>query len=57
MHAEVLAKVADSHRAVIELLLMWLEVEARRDPRSCRRRPRQQKLWRACSCSSTSLLL
>ena len=57
MPAEVLAKMARSRWVVIELLLTWLEVEARHGPRSCRRHPRQQKLWRARSCSSTSLLL
>ena len=57
MHAEVLAKMAYSRRAMIELLLTWLEVGARHGPRSFRRHPRQQKLWRARSCSSTSLLL
>ena len=57
MPAEVLAKMARSRWAVIELLLTWLEVGARHGPRSFRRHPRQQKLWRARSCSSTSLLL
>ena len=57
MHAEALAKMAHSRKAVIELLLTWLEVGARHGPRSFRRHPRQQKLWRARSCSSTSLLL
>ena len=57
MPAEVLARMARSRWAVIELLLTWLEVEARHGPRSFRHYPRQQKLWRACSCSSTSLLL
>ena len=57
MHAEVLAKMAYSRKAVIELLLTWLEVGARHGPCSFRRHPRQQKLWRARSCSSTSLLL
>ena len=57
MPAEVLAKMARSRWAVIELLLTWLEVEARHGPRSFRHHPRQQKLWRARSCSSTSLLL
>ena len=57
MPTEVLAKMARSRWIVTELLLTWLEVEARHGPRSCRRHPRQQKLWRARSCSSTSLLL
>ena len=47
MPTEVLAKMARSRWAVIELLLMWLEVEARHGPRSCHHHPRQQKPWRA----------
>ena len=57
MPAEVLAKMARSRWVVVELLITWLEVEARHGPRSCRHHPRQRKLWRARSCSSTSLLL
>ena len=57
MHAEVLAKMAYSRKAMIELLLMWLGVGARHGPRSFCRRPHRRKLWRARSCSSTSLLL
>ena len=57
MHVKALGKMAHSCKAVIELLLTWLEVGARHGPRSSRRHPRQQKLWRAPSCSSTSLLL
>ena len=57
MPAEVLAKMARGRWIVTELLLTWLEVEVRRDPRSCRRHPHQRELWRAHSCSSTSLLL
>ena len=57
MHTETLAKMAHGCQAVIELLLTWLGVGARHGPRSFRRHPRQQKLWRARSCSSTSLLL
>ena len=57
MPVEVLAKMARNRWAVIELLLTWLEVGARHSPHSFRRHPRQQKLWRARSCSSTSLLL
>ena len=57
MPAEVLAKMARSRWIVTELLLTWLEVEARHGPRSFRCHPRQQMPWRACSCSSTSLLL
>ena len=56
MPTEVLAKMARSHWAVIELLLTWLELGAHHGPRSFRHHPRQQKLWRACSYSSTSLL-
>ena len=41
MPDEVLAKMARSHWAVIELLLTWLEVEARHGPRSRRHHPRQ----------------
>ena len=47
MHAEALAKMAHSRKAVIELLLTWLEVGARHGPCSFRRHPHQQKLWRA----------
>ena len=43
MRAEVLAEVADGRRAVMELVLMQLEVEAHHGPRSCRHRLRQQK--------------
>ena len=57
MPAEVLAKMARNHWVVTELLLTRLEVEARRDPRSYRRRPHQQKLWRARSGFSIFLLL
>ena len=57
MLAEVLAKMAYHCKAVVELLLTWLEVEARHGPCSFRRRPHQQKLWRARNCSSTFLLL
>ena len=57
MHAEVLAKMADNRRAVMELLLTWLEVGARDGPHSFRHPPRQQKLWCARSCSSIFLLL
>ena len=42
--ADVLVKMARNHWAVIELLLTWLEVEARHGPRSSCRHPRQQKL-------------
>ena len=47
MHAEALAKMARSRKAVMELLLTWLRVGARHGPPSFRRHPRQQKLWRA----------
>jgi hypothetical protein len=57
MPTEALAKMACSHGAVMGLLLTWLGVGAHHGPRSFHRRPRRQKLWRACSCSSTSLLL
>ena len=57
MRAEALAKMVRSRKAVIELLLTWLEVGARHGPCRFRRRPRQQKLWRERSCSSTFLLL
>ena len=40
MHAEVLAKMAYSRKAVTELLLTWLEAGARHGPHSFRRRPR-----------------
>ena len=43
MHAEVLAEVADSRGAVMELLLTWLEVEAHRGPHSFLCCPHQQK--------------
>src|SRR4051812_21652659 len=42
---------------MIELLLTWSEVEARRDPCRFRYRQRQQRPWRARSCSSTFLPL
>jgi len=57
MHAEALVIMVHSRKTVIEVLLMWLAVGARHGPRSYRRHPRQQKLWRARSCSSTFLLL
>ena len=57
MHAETLAKTAHYRQAVIEILLTWLGVGAHHGPRSFRRDPRQQQLWRARSCSSTFLLL
>ena len=41
LRAEMLVKMARSRWVVTELLLTWLEVEARRDPRSCRPRPCQ----------------
>ena len=37
--AEALVKMARSRWVVVELLLTWLEVEARDGPRSCRRHP------------------
>ena len=40
MPAEVLAKMVRNHWVVIELLLMWLEVEARHGPHSCCCHPR-----------------
>ena len=46
MHAEALAKMAHSRKAVIELLLTWLEVGARHGPRSFR-----------CHLARTQLLL
>ena len=57
MPTKVLEKMLRSRRAVIELLLMWLEVGARHGPCNFRRRPRQQKLWHARNCSSIFLLL
>src|SRR3954468_18665859 len=42
---------------VIELLLTWSEVEVRRDPCRFRCHQRQQKPWRARSCSSIFLPL
>src|SRR3954468_23172206 len=42
---------------VIELLLTWSEVEARRDPCRFLCHQRQQWPWRARSCSSTFLPL
>ena len=44
MHTKVLAEIAYSRKAVIELLLMWLEVGACHGPCNFRRHPRQQKL-------------
>ena len=41
MPTEVLAEMAYSRRAVMELLLTWLGVEACHGPRSFRRHPRQ----------------
>ena len=57
MLAEVLAKMAHHRRVMVELLLTWLEFEARHGPCSFRHRLRQQKLWRARSCSLTFLML
>src|SRR4051812_34414016 len=49
--------MACDHGVVIELLLTWSEVEARRDPCRFRCHQRQQKPWRARSCSSIFLPL
>ena len=45
MPAEVLATMERSRWAVIELLLTWLEVEARHGPRNFCHHPRQEKPW------------
>src|SRR3954463_8008691 len=49
--------MACDHGVVIELLLTWSEVEARRGPCRFRCHQRQHKPWRTRSCSSTFLPL
>src|SRR3954463_9464332 len=49
--------MACDYGVVTELLLTWSEVEACRDPCRFHCHQRQQKPWRARSCSSISLPL
>src|SRR3954471_11865430 len=53
----MLVNLACDRAVVIELLLTWSEVEARRDPCKFRCHPHQQKPWRPRSCSSIFLPL